>query len=322
MPVASSRQAAAATTAEGGPQGAGTATPAVHPDWTAATMNIHAPCDLLLVSVDSLRFHVHQGRLGAASTNSFGDKLPMPLIRADEQGSSGHGLPVLNLPYIGAVLNILLYIVYNRVGRIRNPDPSLSDLSSTFLALKEYGAPLEASLSESSRLFGLFSSMCESGSPLDVYATAAFHAPDLHHVAVYASQFLLTLDLYSVTDELADKMGAVYLRRLFMLHVGRVDEFKKLIVGPPRAHTPTQQCNAGTLLQVWALATAYLTWAASPNVTATAIDNVLVSIIDRLNCHRCETSLRERFDMMKQKWSLVKVSEFPLGFLLDIAKLI
>ncbi|KLO17658.1 hypothetical protein SCHPADRAFT_886818 [Schizopora paradoxa] len=298
----------AATTAGGGPQGAGATTFAIHQDWSAATMNAFAPCDLLLVSMDSIQFHVHQGRLGAASTNSFNGKLPLPLIRSDDHGTGGHGLPVLNVPYIGVVLNITLYIMYNRVGRIENPNPLLSDLSSTVLALKEFGAPLEASLSESSLLFGLFSSMCDSGSPLDVYATAASHAPDLHHVAVYASQFLLTLDLYSITDDVADKMGAVYLRRLFMLHVGRVMEFKKLITGPPETHAPTSQCNADTLLQVWALATAYLTWAASPSVTNSAIDNVMASIVDRLGCRRCEVALRERFDLMKQTWSLVKAT--------------
>lgn len=287
--------------------------PTIHREWTAATTNTYAPSDLILVSMDSIRFHVHQGRLVAASINSFNGELPMPLVHPNDQDLMGggtsdiRGLPVLNLPYIGSVLNILLYIIYNRAGLIKNPTPSLSDLSSTVLALKKYGVPLETSLSESSHLFELFSAFCQH-SPLAVYTIAASHAPHLHHIAEYASQFLLSLDLYTITDEMADQMGAAYLRRLFMLHFGRIEEFKKLILGPPQAHAPTSQCNADYLLQVWALATAYLTWSAAPNVTRTTIDNVLSSVVDRLSCHRCETSLRERFETFKHRWSLVKVS--------------
>ncbi len=142
--------------------------PTIHREWTAATTNTYAPSDLILVSMDSIRFHVHQGRLVAASINSFNGELPMPLVHPNDQDLMGggtsdiRGLPVLNLPYIGSVLNILLYIIYNRAGLIKNPTPSLSDLSSTVLALKKYGVPLETSLSESSHLFELFSAFCST----------------------------------------------------------------------------------------------------------------------------------------------------------------
>ncbi len=304
---------------EGAPEGANVVIPTIHHDWTAEATSTHARSDLILVSVDSIRFHVHQGRLVAASINSFSGKLPMPLVRADEQGSRPGGsgtpdsrvlrVPVLNLPYIGSVVNILLYVIYDRAGLIRNPSPTLSDLSSTVLALKEYGIPLETSLSETSHLYEVFSAFCQR-SPLSVYPTAASHASDMHHIAEHASQFFLSLDLGTITDEMADRMGAAYLRRLFMLHVGRVEEFKKLMIGPIPTHAPTPQCDAGPVRQGWALATAYLTSSAAPDVTSTAVDNVLSPVVGRLSCHRCEASLRERFETLKHRWSLVKVSKF------------
>lgn len=275
----------------------------------------HVPADLILASVDSIRFHVHQDWLVAASINSFSGELSLPLRRdvaiidTGISATGDQGLPVLDLPYAGAVVNLLLCAVYNRTASdsTQHPNTSLADLSDVVPALKEYGIPLQTSFAAPSVLYALMSSYCPH-SALTVYAIAASHAPELHHLAEHASQFLLSFDLSTLTDEMASRMGAIYLRRLFMLHIDRAQAFRRLVLTPPNAHAPVARCDSGSLKQAWALATAYLTWSATPDVAETMIDAVLKAILDRAQCNACQVSLRQRFQDLKQSWALVKVS--------------
>ena len=97
--------------------------------------------------------------------------------------------------------------------------------------------------------------------PLELYTLAASY--DLFDLAAIASQYLHSLSLASLTDDMAIRMGAVYLKRLFFMHYGRVEALKRILLAPPLSHSPTLQCDftdQKKLTRAWALASASLAW--------------------------------------------------------------
>ncbi|KLO17667.1 hypothetical protein SCHPADRAFT_155320 [Schizopora paradoxa] len=262
------------------------------------------PEDITIVSSDSVYFQAHQTYL----------------LHFEELTSGGpvtneeHSPNVLHLPESGSVLNLLLSAAYNTTrngGQVGASDISLSDLGLAVAALKTYGIPLQAALAEKSLMSSAFESHCQRGptSALQVYAIAASHVPDLHVLAVYASEFLLSLSLASISEEQADKIDPAYVRKLFILHLDRIKEFKQLMTGLPQTHGPLPRCNdtgGGVLLDAWARATAYLSWAASADLPNSKIDDVMMSVMDRFTCTTCKESLQCRFRILKQEWLLVK----------------
>ncbi|KLO19880.1 hypothetical protein SCHPADRAFT_44548 [Schizopora paradoxa] len=283
--------------------------------------------DLTITSCDSVRFCVHESYLLAISSNLFGGFLPVvgsrqiqprreglqhndnELRNKDEQEQR-----LLHLSESGSVLNILLCAAYGKplvAGQAHSPYISLSDLSLAVAALKKYGIPMQTATSERSLMFSAFAFHCSNGtaSALRVYAVAASYAPDMHNLAVYASQFLLSLKLSSVTDEIADEIGAVYLRKLFTLHLVRTQAFKRLLIHPPQLHRPNPYCNedgGGALREAWDSVKAYLSWAAAPDVSNSTIEGATVAVLEKLTCDECRDLVRVRFLGLKQQWEAVK----------------
>jgi len=294
----------------------------VHPNWKMGSSNLMGiPEDVTIVSLDLVRFHAHQACLLAASSNLFNGLMPIignvlqqhePRQDTVEASSKDeHGLDIINLPEVAPVINVLLFAAYNRM-----PSTSILDVSSTSLsdlrlavaALKTYGIPVQGSLAETSLVFAIFASYCPIAA-LQVYTIAASNAPDMHAVAVYASQFLLSLDLSIITDEMADEMGPLYVQKLFSLHLERVQEFKRLIVRLPRPHRSSPHCkdtNGVALREAWAYASAYLSWLVTPSTPNTVLDEAVASVMDKVACNDCKDSLRKHCLSLKQQWSLVK----------------
>ncbi len=162
----------------------------------------------------------------------------------------------------------------------------------------------------------MLSSHCQH-SALDVYALAASHAPNLHHLATYASSFLLSVEFPKITDEKVVTMGPIYLRQLYMLLSERTREFKQLLLPLPQFHAPTQQCDTKALKEAWRVAIADLVQCAAPDVQGAVIDSTKYSVINRvpLACDDCKASLEQRFEHLKHAWSLVKVIEIPVFFI-------
>ncbi len=279
------------------------------------------PEDITVVSLDLVHFHVHHACLLAASSNLFNGFMPIAsdlLRQLDwEQGvEEVQSLAIIYLPEVSSVINVLLFAAYNRT-----PSTSVLDVSSTSLsemclaivALKTYGIPIQTSASETSLIYATFASFCPIAA-LQVYVVAASHSPDLHALAVYASQFLLSLDLSTISDDEAVEMGPSYLRRLFLLHIERVHEFKQIVVVLPRPHRSLPHCddtNGMALKEAWAFVTVYLLsnlWSgASPSTSNSGIDDAMDSVIDKIACKDCKESLRNHCLALKQQWSLVEV---------------
>jgi hypothetical protein len=215
------------------------------------------PTDLIILSSDSVFFYVHEHKILATSTNGFNSQLP--LKGGGQLEDAGNILP-LHLDSV--VLNILLHTIYNisAVHYAPTPDAVISAVES----LEEYGLSVQTHLAPATPLYALFLGTAPQA-PIEFYAVAGSY--DLHHLAIPISSFLLTFSLASLTDELAVKMGPLHLKRLFFLHLGRIEALKRLLLPPPQPHVPIGTCDFSEqkkLTRAWALASAYLAWDVRP----------------------------------------------------------
>ena len=99
--------------------------------------------------------------------------------------------------------------------------------------------------------------------PIEIYCLAAKF--NLEKLAVNSSSHLLSFPLSSITDEMALRMGAVYLKRLMCLHHGRNGALRDILLVPPLPHPQTKECSFADqkrLTRAWALVSAYLAWEA------------------------------------------------------------
>ncbi|KAH9002415.1 hypothetical protein EDB86DRAFT_3125624 [Lactarius hatsudake] len=232
-----------------------------------AELDVVLPTDLIILSSDSVFFYVHEHKITAASTNGFNSLLPLKEHSHPED--AGNILP-LHLDSI--IVNILLHTIYNM--SVAHYAPTPDAVISAVESLEEYGL----------------------SAPIEFYALAGSY--DLHHLAIPISSFLLSYSLASLTDELAVKMGPLYLKRLFYLHLGRVEALKRLLLPPPQPHKK--------LTRAWALASAYLAWDRRLDLSTHAIEAALRPLGDYLACDSCKQLLRERINALVAQWSIVK----------------
>ncbi|GJJ07043.1 hypothetical protein Clacol_001241 [Clathrus columnatus] len=256
-----------------------------------------SPSDLVLVSSDSVFFYVHTQTLLDASQNAFNRLLPATSLTQDSEA-------ILPLPESSDVLNVVLHTIYNL--SCAHYAPTVHTLTLAVRALKVYGAPLDTYIAPSTPLFTLLLANAPA-SPMSIYALAGEH--DLHHVAVSASPHLLSFPLPTLTDEMAQQMGAVYLKKLFFLHLGRSDALKRLLLPPPHPHSPTHECDfteQKKLTRAWALASAYLAWDSRPDMPGSTLESALSPLGERLWCDLCREALQERIRTLIIQWSVVK----------------
>ena len=88
-----------------------------------------------------------------------------------------------------------------------------------------------------------------------------------HVVAEKGSPHLLAFSLATITDKQAERIGAIYLKKLLLLHLERGVALKKILLVPPHPHSPSKECGFDEqkkLTRAWAFASAYLVWYATP----------------------------------------------------------
>lgn len=198
----------------------------------------------------------------ASSNNGFAGQLPR---LTSPTGSAGKELdPFVSLNEHSTVINVILHAAYEM--SCGHYSPAFPTLCNAVDRLPFYGIPPKQRVAPSTPLFNLLLSYAPLF-PLDLYTLAASH--DLYDLAVATSSHLLSLPLFSITDEISEKIGPVYLKRLFFLHFGRSDALKRVLLPPPHPHPPTPWCDFAEqkkLTRAWALASAYLAWDARPGV--------------------------------------------------------
>ncbi|KAI0071639.1 hypothetical protein K474DRAFT_583721 [Panus rudis PR-1116 ss-1] len=251
------------------------------------------PSDTILISSDSVYFHVHRHRLLNVSSNAFNSLLsgPHPTVGT-----------VLNVPEQSTVLNVVLHAIYgiscNKYG------PSLDLLLSSIPVLEKYGVAAHRVITPETHLFNAILTQAPLNA-IEVYMVAAEH--DLFHLAQAVSPYLLSFPLPTLTDEMAKRMGSLYLKRLFFLHMNRSRTLSKLTVIPPKEHPPTTDCGyveQKKLIRAWSLACASLAWDARPDLSPHFLGSVLSSLGAELTCDLCKVSLNERITEVLREWTI------------------
>lgn len=160
------------------------------------------------------------------------------------------------------VLNLVLHCVYGL--SCTHFSSSAEDVSACVATIVKYGLPLPAYASPHGPLYNLVLSRAPTAG-IQMYTLAAQHK--LEQLAVAVSPFLLSFDLATLTDDAAERMGPVYLKRLVFLHLGRVAALKRLLSPPLSYHPPDEACGSrehDALMGAWSLAIASLAWDTRP----------------------------------------------------------
>jgi hypothetical protein len=221
-----------------------------------------APSDLILVSADRVLFHLHANRVFAPSTNGFGHKWP-----PQSRSTNSNNVPIIIVPEPSPVLNLVLHCIYDLP--CTHFSSSFEDVSACVATIIKYGLPLPVYASQGSTLYNLVLSKAPTAG-IQMYTLAAQHGLD--QLAVGISPFLLSFDLSTLTDDLAGRMGAVYLKRLAFLHLGRSAALKRLLSPPLNYHPPDDACETlehDALMNAWSQAVASLAWDARPGTCPT-----------------------------------------------------
>ena len=103
-----------------------------------------------------------------------------------------------------------------------------------------FGIPIHERIVRNTHMYTLLTSyapLC----PLDLYALAPSH--DLYDLGVAASSHLLLMTLATLTNEMAERIGPIYVKQLFLLHFGRAEALKRLLLPLPHPHAPTPRCS-------------------------------------------------------------------------------
>ncbi|CAL1701053.1 unnamed protein product [Somion occarium] len=258
------------------------------------------PPDLIILSTDAVFFYVHCHQVLGASENGFNSLLPPKQPKSTEDVG-----PIVSMPESSSVINVVLHTIYNLP--CGHYSPSVETLIFAVDALKKYGIPVAKYVAPSTPLYQQVLSVAPVA-PIEMYTLAAHH--DLYDLAVPISSHLLAFPLPNLTDEQAVRMGPIYLKRLFFLHLGRIDALKRLLLPPPHPHAPTPTCDFAEqkkLTRAWALASAYLAWDARPDLSASSMESALSPLGDHLSCSLCQATLRDRIKQLIIQWSVVKV---------------
>ncbi|KAF8918604.1 hypothetical protein CPB85DRAFT_1176589, partial [Mucidula mucida] len=150
--------------------------------------------DIVLSSRDHVLFYAHTRVLNGAFS-SIPASSPVPIPESSD------------------CVNILLHTIYNLPAEQYNyPLPPLFD---AIQKMSRYGIDPKAIVVPSNALYRLLT-LHVPYQPLFVYAVAGYFG--LENLAVQTSGHLLTIELESISEELAELMGTSYYRRLFLLH--------------------------------------------------------------------------------------------------------
>lgn len=168
--------------------------------------------DMVLQSSDTILFYVNASLLLSASSNMFNSLIPVansaPLHR---------NLPMLNLPESSRIIIVVLHTVYNIP--FQQHIPTFRDIELAIASFEVYGIFIAGALSTGSPLHGIVLSFAPT-KPIETYAFAAKY--EIADLAKCASGHLMSFQLSNITDEMAEKIGARYLKKLVLFHMDRL----------------------------------------------------------------------------------------------------
>lgn len=126
-------------------------------------------------------------------------------------------------------------------------------------------------------------------------------------VCVVASPYTLSVPLQQITETDAIEMGSVYLRRLLLLHTGRIDTLKRILQLPPSQHYPSTSCGfieQAPVSRAWRVAAAsLLLQPQSQNTSVSAVKTALEAVFNGATCEACKECIRARISEAVDLWS-------------------
>ncbi|THU95010.1 hypothetical protein K435DRAFT_898239, partial [Dendrothele bispora CBS 962.96] len=257
--------------------------------------------DIILISSDAVVFYVDQQTIVNLSTNSFNSLLPITSTCKIERFVNLHQVH-------SSELNILLHVLYDLDCTQYNPP--LSSIVSSIDLFPQFGLSPKALIKPRTSVYEILLSQA-SLYPLEVYCLCGKH--DLHELATPVSSRLLSLALSSLTDRDVERMGSVYLARLFKLHRTRVETLLRLLMPVPYLHNPTNKCGfeqQKALANAWTTTAAYLSRSAKPDISTSTIRAIFNAMMKHITCPDCLRGRDERLNQIIVNWSITKVDFF------------
>lgn len=161
-------------------------------------------------------------------------------------------------------LNIILHALYHK--SLEDPSPSLESIITAIDRMSFNELNPQHHITPSEPLHTILLGFA-APHPLEVYTLAARY--DIHDVAQSASSHLLSYALDTISDDMATRMGAIYLNRLVYLQTTRSSALKRIVFIPPSPHVPTSFCgfvDQQNLTRAWALVASFIAWDSHPGL--------------------------------------------------------
>lgn len=183
-------------------------------------------------------------------------------------------------------------------------EPSLEAIAEAFQSSRVYGLPPPP---DDHDVWSLLLRYAPT-KPLQVYCLGA--SCGCETVCVRASEHTLGTRPSSVREVEATTMGAVYLRRLFFLHLGRTEALKRILRPKPIGHPVTTTCSAKdqkTVLAAWDRATSVVMLQDLPqNTSPVFLAMTFNPIATSVSCPECGEQVRQRILSMIPEWQRVR----------------
>ncbi|KAI0800945.1 hypothetical protein C8Q74DRAFT_1364605 [Fomes fomentarius] len=270
--------------------------------------------DVVLTSTDGVHFYAHRQRLLAVSTNNMGTLIPpdssvvIPALPTPQTSESvPSSLYTVRMPLRSEVVNVILHTIYGLSCAQYLPTLETVEAALEALALL-YGISVKTHTTPGAPMYELILAFAPF-LPLDAYAVAAHH--ELEELCVAISPRLLAYDLARLPDVAAQKMGPLYLKRLFLLHQNRLSALRDILFKAPSSHPPAPRCSEETRQQRmrgWAFAVAELVWDVLPSVSTSALRSLLEPIGMTITCPLCIAGLQQRVEEVMHEWAAVKAT--------------
>ncbi|TFK62619.1 hypothetical protein BDN72DRAFT_382746 [Pluteus cervinus] len=264
--------------------------------------NVAKP-DLIFCSSDSVLFYVNTHTISRASPDAFRTIINSQLDTPHATDPAAQ-LRVVPIPETSNVLNVMLHTLYGTP--CAQHSPTFDTLVNAVGNMPRYGISPATHIVRSSHTYSAlvsYAPLCA----LDLYALAAYHR--LEDLAVATSSHLLACSLSVITDDVAQKIGSIYLKRLFDLHLGRFNALKRVLLTPPHPHPPSKECtfvDQRNLTRSWALVSAYLAWDARADLSTHSMKLAFKPLIENLACELCQESLDHKLRDAVVQWASVK----------------
>ncbi|TFK60930.1 hypothetical protein BDN72DRAFT_890265 [Pluteus cervinus] len=247
--------------------------------------------DLIFSSSDYVLFYVDMKTVAKACPPAF-------------QSAISASLPIVPIQETSLVLNVMLHVLYGT--SCARHSPAFETLVSAVDHMHLYDISPAAHITASSHTYATLIAFAPIF-PLQLYTLAGHH--HLYELAVPTSSHLLSYPFSSISDEAAQRMGWLYLKRLFDLHTNRFNALKEMLLRPPYPHSPTRECTFADqtgLTRGWALVSAYLAWDARADLSTHSIKLAFNPLIEELTCQLCRGSMEDNLQDIVERWACVR----------------